>query len=313
MIQCPKCGAMNPEGFRNCKECYHPFGMEGVLNGTGPPVQPPPPPQYTPGGRPPMIGDPISGKPAQVLAVRPIRKVPAAVWIMLAVLLVAVIFSLAWFLTHSSGSSSYLEGVFDNMERLTGWEADIRVDSSDYPVDVLSFYLGNSWEGALEFQGPDRFSLTANSLQSRESYGLRIIEGTLYELDSYSGVWRNLGPASEEQLGANPIWDTTFTGKLPISEGEGLQEVNGHMCKVLSFDKDVKMVEESMLGDYEIVYHYQGELYVDNSTDLLVAIDYIIEIPDMGRSHYRFDFHSLGSQTSIDVPPGALAPASGGG
>jgi ribosomal protein L40E len=142
MIQCPKCGAMNPDGFRNCKECYHPFGLERALNEMGTPAQPPPPRQNI-AGIPSVIKDPVSGKPAQVLAVRPICKIPTAFWVVLAVLFVTVIFAVAWFLTHTgSGSGSYLEGVFENMERLNGWEADIRVDSSEYPVDAISFYLG---------------------------------------------------------------------------------------------------------------------------------------------------------------------------
>jgi len=231
---------------------------------------------------------------------------------MLAVLLVAAIFAIAFFLTRtSSGSGSYLESVFNNMEGLAGWEADIRVDSSEYPVDAFCFYLGNSWKGTLVFQAPDRFALSANSLQSTGSYGMRVIEGTIYEWDSYSGAWWNLGPASADQIGMNPIWDTAFIEELPVTEGEELREVEGYMCKVLSFDDNVKISEESF-GGYEIVYHYQGEIFVDNSTDLLVAIDYIIEVPDLGRSHYRYDFHSLGSQTSVEVPPGAIAPVGGG-
>jgi len=312
MIQCPKCGAMNPDGFRNCKECYHPFGLELALREVGPPLGPPPTPQYAPGG-PPMHSEPVAGKSMQVLSVRPVRKAHTAVWIALAVLIVVTVFAVAWFLTHrSGGSGSYLQGVFDNMDGLAGWEADVRVDSSDYPADMLSLYLGNSWKGALVFQAPDRFSIVADSLQTRDSYGLRIIEGTLYEWDSYSRAWRNMGPATEEQQVANPIWDPAFTDELSLSEEDEMQDVDGRMCKVLSFDRDVTFTEESMLGEYEMVYHYQGSIYVDNATDLLVSIDYIVEIPGMGRSHYRYDFHSLGTQTSVEVPPGVLAPASGG-
>ncbi|MBN2025602.1 MAG: hypothetical protein JW854_02400 [Actinobacteria bacterium] len=313
MIQCPKCGAMNPDDLRNCKECYHPFGLERALGEMRPATQPPPP-GHNIAGVPPVVKDPVSGRPAQVLAVRPIRKVPVAVWAMLAVLLVAVIFAVAWFITHSSsGSGSYLKSVFSNMEGLAGWEADIRVDSSEYPVDAFYFYLGNSWKGTLVFQTPDRFALSASSLQSSDSYGMRIIEGTIYEWDSYSGVWRNMGPASEYQMGTNPIWDTAFIEELPVSEEEELREVEGIMCKVLAFDDTVKISEESLFSDYEITYHYQGEIFVDSVTDLLVAIDYIIEVPDLGRSHYRYVFHSLGSQTSVEVPPGACAPSLGGG
>jgi len=303
---------MNPDGFRNCKECYHPFGLEQALSEIHQSA-PPPPPGHSVAGMPPVMKDPVSGRPAQVIAVRPIRKVPVAVWVMLAVLLVAVIFLVAWFITHnSSGSASYLESVFDNMEGLPGWEANVRVDSSEYPVDVFYFYLGNSWKGTLVFQAPDRFALSANSLQSTDSYGMRVIEGTIYEWDSYSGAWRNLGPASSDQMGMNPIWDTAFIEELPVSEGEELREVEGHVCKVLSFDDNVKFSEDSLFADYEIAYHYQGEIFVDSVTDLLVAIDYIIEVPDLGRSHYRYDFHSLGSQTSVEVPPGAIAPVGGG-
>ncbi len=313
MIQCPKCGAMNPDGFRNCRECYHPFGMEKVLGDTGPPLAPPPPRQNAPGVQA-AVHDPLSGRPAQVLAIRPIRKIPLALWIALAVLLVVVIFAAAWLITRGSGSGSgsYLEGVFENMEGLAGWEADIRVDSSEYPVDALYFYLGNSWSGTLVFQGPDRFSLSAKSLQGGDSYGLRVIEGTIYEWDSYSRSWRNLGTACAEYMDMNPVWDTTFIEELSVSEGEVLREVDGKMCKVLSFDENLEAGEDSMFGGYEIVYHYQGEMFVDNATDLLVAVDYVIEIPNLGRSHYRYDFHSLGSQTSVEVPPGAIAPVGGG-
>jgi len=307
MIQCPKCGAMNPDGFRNCRECYHPFGLEKALREMEQPSQPPPLRQQTPGVQP-LLKDPVSGKTAQVLAVRPLRKIPAALWIALAVLLVVVIFSVAWFLTRSSGSGSYLEGVFDNMEALQGWEADVRVDSSEFPIDMISFYLGNSWSGTLVFQGPDRFSLAANSLQSGDSYGMRVIADTIYEWDSYSKVWRNLGPADDYLMGMNPIWDTESLEKIPMSEEELLQDVGGYMCKVLSFDDDVSMTEESVMGDYEVVYHYEGKIYVDSATNLLVAIDYITEIPELGRSHYRYDFHSLGAATSVEVPPGAIEP-----
>lgn len=312
MIQCPKCGAMNPDGFRNCKECYYPFGLENAFNHMVPPEQPPPP-QHLAAGMPPMMKDPVSGRPAQVLAVRPIRKVPVAVWVLLAVLLVAAIFAIAWLMTHTgSGSGSYLASVFENMEGLSGWEADVRVDSSEYAVDAFYFYLGNSWKGELVFQAPNRFSLSANSLQSTDSYVMRVIEGTIYEWDSYSGAWRNLGPASADQMGMNPIWDTAFIKELSVDEEDQLRDIEGRMCKVLSFDENVKISEDAMFGGYEIVYHYMGEIFVDNSTDLLVAIDYIIEVPDIGRSHYRYDFHSLGSQTSVDVPPGAITPAGGG-
>ena len=145
MIQCPKCGEMNPDGSRNCRQCYHPFGLEQALGGTPPPQgtvpSGSPSPGYAAGGMPPAQGyapgdvhagrgqppggvhqtqgrppggappgiDPVSGKPMQVLAVRPIRKVHPGVWIGLAVLLVAVIFAIAWFLTHNSSADPYLE------------------------------------------------------------------------------------------------------------------------------------------------------------------------------------------------------------
>ncbi len=348
MIQCPKCGEMNPDGFRNCRQCYHPFGLEGALGGTPPPqgyapggTPPPqgssppgtPPPQgyapgdvyagreqvpgdvqpaqgYPPGGPPPGI-DPVTGKPMQVLAVRPIRKVHPGIWIALAALVVLVIFAIAWFVTHSSsGTDPYLEEVLANMEGISGWEADVRVDSNGY-ISELSFYLGESWQGKLVFQAPDRFSLAANSLGSNGSYGIRIIEGTLYEWDGYSGVWKNMGPATEEWMAANPLWDPAFASDISLSEDEELQEIDGHICRVLSFDKEKTVSEESMFGDYETTTHYMGSIYVDNSTDLVVAMDFITEMSELGRSHYRYDFHSHGSQTSVEIPPGAITPVGG--
>ena len=344
MIQCPKCGAMNPDGFRNCKECYYPFGLENALNGTPPPqgnapsgpppggmpppqgyapgdVHPPqgyapgdvhPPQGYPPGGAPPGI-DPVSGKPMQVLSVRPIRKVHPGIWVALAVFLVLVVFAIAWFVAHGSGGTDpYLEKVFGNMEGISGWEADVRVDSSGYGGQELTFYLGESWQGKMVFKSPDRFSLVANSVGSEGSYGLRIIEGTLYEWDYYSGVWKNMGPATEEQMSANPIWDTAFTSNMSLTEEEGLQEVDGYMCKILSFDKEITVSEDSMFGDFDMTTHYVGSFYVDNSTDLLISIDFIVEIPDFGRTHYRYDFSSHGAQTSVEVPPGAVTPVGGG-
>ena len=350
MIQCPKCGAMNPDGFRNCKECYYPFGLENAVGGAppaggtppvqgniqnGPPPSGMPPPQpyapgdvhahqayapgdvhghqaYPPGGAPPGI-DPVSGKPMQVLAVRPIRKVHPGIWVALGVLAVLIIFAIAWFLTHRGGGGDpYLQKVFNNMENVQGWEADVRVDSSGFGSGELTFYLGDSWEGSLTFQSPDRFSMVAHALGSEGSYGLRIIDGNLYEWDYYTGVWKNMGPATEEQMGTNPVWLPAFNSNISLTEEAGLQEIDGHVCKVFSFDKEETITEESMFGDYEFTTHYVGSFYVDSTTDLLVSIDFIAEISDYGRTHYRYNFHSHGSQTSVEVPPGAVAPISGG-
>jgi hypothetical protein len=345
MIQCPKCGEVNPDGFRNCRQCYYPFGLENALGGEPPPqgsvpagTPPPqgyapgspPPPQgyapgdvyagrgqapgdvhpvqgYPPGGAPPGI-DPVSGKPMQVLAVRPIRKVHPGIWIGLAAFIVLIVFAIAWFVTHnSSGADPYLEEVFANMEGISGWEADVRVDVSGYGSEI-SFYLGESWQGKLVFQTPDRFSLVANSVGSNGSYAMRIIEGNFYEWESYSGVWKNMGPADEYQMSANPLWDPAFTSSISLNEEKELQEVDGHMCRVLSFDKEETVTEDSMFGDYEMKTNYVGSIYVDRSTDLLISMDYIMEIEDFGRSHIRYDFHSHGSQTAVEVPPGAMAP-----
>jgi hypothetical protein len=250
----------------------------------------------------------------KVLAVRPIRKVHPGVWVALAALGVLVIFVIAWFVTHGSGSADpYLEEVFTNMEGISGWEADVRADSSGFVSRPLSFYLGESWEGKMVFQTPDRFSLVANSVGIQGSYGLRVIEGTLYEWDGYSGVWKNMGCATEEWLAANPLWDPAFARDISLTEEEGLQDIDGHMCKVLSFDKEITVSQESFMGDYEITRHYVGSFYVEQTTDLIVAIDFTEEEEGMGRTHYRYDFHSHGSQTSVEVPPGAVTPLGGGG
>ena len=348
MINCPKCGTANPDGARNCRECYHPFGLDKVIQETGqaPPAPPPqgyqggpapgqggpqgPPqqqyvqqPTYGPGAPqmpppqqyyqqpPPGPGGPQGPLPpdAQVLRVRPLeskRKVHPAVWVGIGISLVVIIFAIAWFITSATkGSNSYLREVYENMESLQGWEASVRVDNSDFAADPISYNLYGSWEGELVYQGPDRFSLSARTLDGQYTYSMRAIEGTLYEYDSYSNRWSDLGPVSEEDRMANPIWDYTLLDELTIEEEQGLENVDGIMCKAYSFDEEIVIEEDTFMGQtFEISYHFQGKFLVDESRDLLISQDYTVIFEDFGRSHYQYNFYAFDQPTVVEVPPG---------
>jgi hypothetical protein len=243
------------------------------------------------------------------LRVRPLerrRKVHPAVWVGIGISLVVIIFAVAWFVTTSSKKSNpYLREVFENMEALKGWESDVRVDTSGFGMDSMSYSLFGSWEGQMVYQAPDRFSLSARSLDGQYSYEIRVISDTIYENDSYTNYWTNLGPATEEHKQTNPIWDYTLVDELSPQEEEGLEEINGHMCKVYAFDEDITVEEEGAFDEtYEMVYRVAGKFYVDDSRDLLVSLDYIVDFEDFGRSHYRYDFYSFDEYTSVEVPPG---------
>lgn len=348
MVDCPKCGAMNPEGARNCRECYHPFGLEKVIQetgqapaapppqvhpgspapGPGGPQQPPPqhyvqqPPPGTAGPQgpppqqyyqqpPPGPGGPEGPLPpnAQVLRVRPLeskRKVHPAVWVGIGISVVVIIFAVAWFITSASkGSNPYLREVFENMESLQGWEASVRVDNSDFAADPVSYNLYGSWEGELVYQAPDRFSMSARSLDGQYTYSMRIIDDTFYEYDNFSSHWSDLGPVSEEDKMANPLWDYTLLDELTIEEEQGLEEVEGIMCKAYSFDEEVVIEEETFMGQaFEIAYHFQGKFLIDQSRDLLISLDYIVIFEGYGRSHYQYSFYAFDEPTLVEVPPG---------
>lgn len=330
MQKCPKCGTLNPEGARNCRECYHPFGLERVLQETGqapaaplpqgyaggPPHGPGefhqgPLPQQYPQQPPPGPGGPQGALPpdARVLSIRPLeskRKVHPAVWVGIAVAVVVIVFVAAWFITNtSSGPNPYIREVFDNMGGLRGWEADVRVDSSDFGMNPLSYSLYGSWEGKLVYQPPDRFSLSARSLDGQYAFEMRVINDTLYEKDSYSSHWSNLGPAAEEDKSVNPLWDSTLVDELSPQEEEGLEEIDGRMCKAYSFDEDITVAEETAFGQtMEITYHLAGTFYIDSGRDLLVSLDYIVEMESFGRSHYQYSFYAFDEPTLVDIPPG---------
>ena len=243
------------------------------------------------------------------MRVRPLeskRKVHPAVWVCIAISLVLIIFAIAWFITTSTkGSNPYLREVFENMESLQGWEATVRVDNSDYGVDPLAYNLYGSWEGEMAYQAPDRFSLSAQSLDGQYSYSVRVIEDTIYEYDSYSSHWSNLGPASDEDKNYNPIWDYTLIDELKIEEEQGLEEADGIMCKAYSFDDEIVVEEGDFFGqDFEIAYQLQGKFLVDQSRDLLVSLDYTISLEDFGRSHYQYNFFAFDQPTSVEIPPG---------
>lgn len=304
---------MNPEGSRNCRECYYPFGLEKAIQETSytPEVAQGYPPGaaqgYPPGGAPGQEGPPPSQ--VKVLRVRPLerkRRIHPAVWIVLGVALVAIIIAVAWFLTAGSGGKNpYVRDVFQNMEALQGWEAEVRVDNSEFGLDPTSYNLLGSWEGTLVYQAPDRISLSARSLDASMSYAIRVIDDTYYEWDGYSSRWKNMGPVTDEQKEANPLWDYTLVDEMNLEEEEGLEELDGKMCKVYSFDQDINIEEEDIFGNtYEIPLHFAGKLYIDNNLDLLMALDYIIEVEGLGRSHYRYGFSGHGETTVVEVPPG---------
>ncbi|MFW6113971.1 MAG: hypothetical protein ACOC78_03505 [Actinomycetota bacterium] len=232
------------------------------------------------------------------------RRIHPAVWICLAVLVIAAIFAITWYITSGSGGSPYIEDVFENMEGLSGWEADVRVDSNDLLVDQLSYMLLESWKGELFYEAPDRFSLDAVSLDGEAKYSMRIIEDQLYEWNSFDSHWADLGPTPQEKKNANPLWDTTLVEDFAVEEVESLEEIEGVMCKPYSFDQEITVEEESLMGTYEIPYHYQGHFYIDNSRDLLISLDYIVDLEGMGRSHYQYFFHSLDQPTTVEIPPG---------
>ena len=348
MINCPKCGAMNPEGARNCRECYHPFGLERAIQETGQ-APPPPPPQGYPGGPEPEQGGPQGppqqqyvqqppygpgapqGPPqqqyfqqpppgpggpqgplppdAQVLRVRPLesrRKVHPAVWVGIGIPVVVIIFAIAWFITGATkGSNSYLREVFENMESLQGWEASGRADVSDFADDPISLTLYDSWEGELVYQAPDSFSISAHTLDGQGSYSMRVIGDTLYEYDGYSNRWSDLGPISEDYRMVNPLWDNTLIDELTIEEEQGLEDVEGIMCKAYSFDEEVVIAEETFMGQtFEIAYHFKGKFLIDQGRDLLVSLDYTVMLEDYGRAHYQYDFFAFDEPTLVEVPPG---------
>ncbi|MDY6796114.1 MAG: hypothetical protein SWK76_12695 [Actinomycetota bacterium] len=243
----------------------------------------------------------------RVIRMRPLkekRKIHPAVWICLAVVVVAAIFGVTWYITSSSGGSVFIKEVFGNMESLSGWEADVRVDSTDFAVDPLSYMLLGSWEGEMVYEAPGSFSLDAVSLDGKYKYSMRVIDDQLYEWNSFDNHWSDLGPVSTEQKSVNPLWDTTLVDRFAVEEGEGLEEVEGTMCKAYSFDQEITIEEETMMGTYEIPYHYQGTFFIDNTRDLLISLDYIAESEGLGRSHYQYLFRSLDQPTTVDIPPG---------
>lgn len=309
-ITCPECGALCPDGSRNCRECYHPFGLDAALANQeayagGVPCAAAP--TYPPTAR---AHQPPAGvfRPPQPEK----RKALLALGATTAALAVLLIFLAAWFLTQSGGGPSRkFRNACDHMLELQGWKAEVRVDSEDFPMDEPSFYLGQSWLGELVYQGPDRSSLLARSLVNELSFETRIIEDTLYEWDSMTRVWRNLGEAEASQKGMNPIWNDIFTRKLSMSD-EGTETVNDRPCAVLGFDQDLELKEGFFGEEYEVAYHYSGKIFVDELNELVIAMDYVVEIPGMGQSHYRYDFGSFDFSTTVEVPPGAVAPTGGG-
>lgn len=312
MMKCPQCGASNPDESRNCRECYHPFGLERALRETMPSGDMPPPQPHVP--RVPMgPAGPYPERPMQALPVKPLRKTPLGAWIALAVLIIGTVFAAAWYFSRSSGGSyHYLKTVFNNMESLRGWKADARVDSSGFTLSQLSFELGDTWQGELVYEAPGRFSLSARSSGENQPYALRIIDDRFYELESLTGHWKDLGSASHEQKSMNPLWDDTLLKELSLKEEEGLEEVDYHTCKVFSFDQEVTVKEESLFTeDEETTYRYAGKFYIETGSDLLISMDYVVELSGMGRSHYVYDFNSLGDPTTVDLPPN-IESSSGG-
>lgn len=321
MITCPKCGAENPDGFRNCRECYHPFGMEGVLQ-PPPPVSgpampgaygaPPPQPGYAPyvtpqdhGAVAPLAGPPPTGG-VRILSAKPVRRIRPAVWAVAAVVLVAVIFAVAWLATRKGGgAASELKEAFAAMDGLRGWKAEVRVDC-DTPsgLDMFTLELGGMWSGVLTYEGPGRFELTANSDAYDYSKSLRIIDGNYYEWESYTRKWKDLGQAGEEQMALNPVWNALFTEELTLKKEGATEEMDGAVCKVYSFDQDVDQTIETTLGEYALALHYTGKIYVDSTRGLLVRMDYTVDLEGASRSHYQYSFNSLDEATSVDMPPG---------
>jgi hypothetical protein len=132
-----------------------------------------------------------------------------------------------------------------------------------------------------------------------------VIEDTLYEYDNYSSHWSNLGPVTEEDKMANPLWDYTLLDELAIVEEQGLEEVEGIMCKAYTFDEEVTIDEDSFMGQtFEIAYHFQGKLLIDQSRDLLISQDFTVTLEDFGRSHYQYSFFAFDEPTLVEVPPG---------
>ena len=198
------------------------------------------------------------------------------------------------------------------MEEIPGWKSDVHVDSVDqYPMDQITAYLGRTWEGEMVYESPGRFSISAHSQDRKGSLGMRVISDQLYEWDSYSSSWSNLGQVSDEQRNINPLWDHNLTNKLSLKEGDSMEEVDNRLCKVFSFDEDITVKESIMNQTIEIPYHYAGKFYIDNVRDLIICMDYVVEIPNLGRSHYRYNFYSLGEQTSVEIPPNVEAPPGG--
>jgi len=312
MITCPKCGASNPDGFRNCRECYHPFGLERALGevgatpldeageGASETAGPPPPGSRSPVPRPSSPRT-VAGKP------------PLALLAVLAVALVMAIFAAAWLLTRRDGGAPQRHAVeaFDNMAGLAGWKARVRVDWQGIPLDEPSLLLGEGWEGELAYQAPDRISLVARPSRGEGSYEMRIVCGTLYLRDGAARVWIDLGEAQASQRGMNPVWNDVFIEGLSFSE-EGVDHVNHRTCMVLAFDGEVA-AEEGPLGmGFEATFRYAGRMYVESESHLLVAMDYVVELPGVGSSHYRYDFDFKGPATPVEAPPGAVTGAGGG-
>lgn len=311
MATCPKCGTENPDGFRNCRECYFPFGMEGLLQGPDPAAAPAPDAHGQP---PPPGGGPPGGRGSfRVISVRPVRRTHPGVWVATGIVVVIVVFLAAWFLAHGGGGgSAALQKTLRAMQGQSGWKAELRVDSGQFSFDPICYCLGSEWTGEAVFEGPGRFGLTA-SASGGDSYGLRIIDDRFYEWESYTRQWKDLGEATDGQRRYNPAWNAILYDELTCEEGESPEAVEGKVCRVYSFDEEISVREESILGDVEIPYRYTGKAYVDTASDLLFLLDYSVEIGGMGRTHYRYSFNSYGEPTSVDVPPDAVAPPSGGG
>jgi hypothetical protein len=218
-------------------------------------------------------------------------------------LVVVVSFLLAWMLISSSDqTSSYVREALQHMNEITGWEGEVKVDNSGIGVDPMTLSLFGNWRGDLAFQSPDRFSLDAVTVDGSTSYSLRIISGKAYEWNSIERYWTDLGPAPPSYLTVNPPWNPAFNERLSFHEEEGLEEVEGVLCKAYTFDQEVTMREETLLGETDVPYRYKGTVYVDQSTRLVRRIDYVVELEGFGRTHYQYAFRSLDQPVKVEEP-----------